>query len=182
MAFNINDFMGKYKDFSRSYLFYCKILGGPAGLLPTEHAYLVDSTSLPAQTIDPLTTNWQGHAYKIAGNSTYADFTITFKSDVAHTLRRGFLSWTNTIHNPVTNVHGTPGETGGYFSTVVLEQLNTIGDVIQTYNLVGAWPSSVGEMALAYGTKELQTFSVTFNYQYHTISGVNPVTIKNTGM
>jgi hypothetical protein len=41
---------------------------------------------------------------------------------------------------------------------------------IMTYNLIKAWPSSVGELALDYGSQDVATFDVTFAYQYHKIS------------
>jgi hypothetical protein len=172
MGFNLDDLMGQYKDYARSYLFYCKVLAAPVGaLVSMEHHYLVNSTQLPQQNIDQADVNWQGNIYKLATTNTFDDFTVTFRSDAAHDLRRNFLSWMSQIHNPVDNVHGDPGQ-GGYFGTVSLDQLDKEGSPIMTYTLIGAWPKIVGELSLAYDSKEVATFDVTFAYQYHTVDDV----------
>jgi len=167
MGFNIDSMIGAYKDFARGYLFYARVNAPVA--IDSNHPYLVNSTSLPAQTIEPITTNWQGTEYKAGGTNTFAEFTITFKSDVANQIRRSFLIWMEKIHNPVTNVHGVPSE---YFGQVDLTQLNTSGDAIMSYSLINAWPSGVTEIGLDYSNKAWSTFDVSFTYQYHVVDAV----------
>ncbi len=167
MGFRLDDMIGQYKDFARGYLFYANVTS-PVDIDPN-HPYLVQATTLPAQTIEPITTQWQGNEYKIGGTNTFADFTITFKSDVAQALRASFLNWMQDIHDPVSNVHGTPSE---YFGQVGLTHINVNDEEIMTYNLINAWPTLVGELTLDYGTKEISTFDVTFAYQYHTVNEI----------
>ena len=62
-SFNLDGFMNKVKDYSRPYLFYCKIFNSP---LSGDHVYLVKSTKLPAQTITKTEADWQGNKYKLA--------------------------------------------------------------------------------------------------------------------
>lgn len=172
MGFNLDDLMGQYKDYMRAYLFYCKILAAPIGsLVSMNHHYLVNSATLPPQNIEEIPVNWQGNIYKLASTNVFDDYAVTFRSDAAHELRRNFLRWSAAIHNPVTNVHGNPGP-GGYFGTVALDHLNKDGEPQMTYNLIGAWPKTVTEVSLAYDSKEIATFDVTFAYQYHTVDDV----------
>lgn len=171
MGFNLDSMVGSYKDFARGYLFYAKVTGGGVSF-DSKHPYLVNSTVLPAQAIEPITTNWQGNEYKIGGVNTFSDFTITFKSDVKNDLRTKFLEWTKEIHNPTTNVHGNPDK---YFGQVDLTQLDVEGKPIMSYSLINAWPSSVGEMTLDYSSKEISTFDVVFTYQYHTVDSLYSV-------
>lgn len=91
----------------------------------------------------------------------------------------------NIIHNPETNVHGAPTEVGGnvpvggvpYFGRVVLEHLGEAGQTIMKYGLVGAFPSTVGELTLDYSARDVAVFTVTFTYQHHVtgpeVRGVN---------
>ena len=167
MGFNLDSMIGAYKDFARGYLFYARI-NGPVEI-GKDHPYLVQSTTLPTQTIEPITTNWQGNEYKIGGVNTFGDFSITFKSDVTQNIRTNFLKWMEMIHNPVTNIHGKPDE---YFGTIDLTQINTEGNEIMSYSLINAWPSSVGEITLGYESKEISTFDVTFAYQYHVVDKI----------
>lgn len=168
MGFNLDSMMGAYKDFARGYLFYARI-SSPATAFNQKHPYLVQSTTLPAQSIEPITSNWQGNEYKIGGVNTFADFSITFKSDTAQELRTSFLTWMKKVHDPVSNVHGKPD---GYFGQVDLTQIDTEGKKVMSYSLINAWPSGVGEITLGYESKEISTFDVTFAYQYHVVDGI----------
>lgn len=175
MGFNLDDMIGKYKDFARGYLFYANVTSPVS--IDGDHPYLVNSTSLPVQTLETTSTNWQGNEYKFATVNTFDTFEITFKSDVSQGLRRNFLSWMKMIHDPVSNNHGFPGD---YFGQVDLTQLNTSGDGVMSYSLINAFPSSVGEVSLDYGTREVSTFSVTFTYQYHVVDDIYDGTVNAT--
>lgn len=176
MGFRLDDMIGKYKDFARGYLFYANVTGPVP--IDADHPYLVNAANLPAQSIEPITTNWQGNEYKIGGTNTFAEFTLTFKADVGQDLRTSFLQWMQQVHDPVSNVHGIPSD---YFGTVMLTQINTQGEAVMSYNLVNAWPSGVGEVSLDYGNKEISTFDVTFTYQYHVVDDIfdNSTTTTN---
>lgn len=169
MGFKLDDMMGKYRDFARGYLFYAQVTP-PGGIdIQQDHPYLVKSASLPKQTIEVSEVDWQGNKYKFANTSTFDTLAITFRSDVAQSLRREFLLWMQKIHDPVSNIHGTPSS---YQGTIDLTQLNTQGQPIMSYKLVNAFPSDVAEIGLDYGTKDPSEFAVTFTYQYHVVDTV----------
>jgi len=169
MGFKLDDMIGKYRDFARGYLYYAQVTP-PGGIgIQQDHPYLVKSTSLPKQTIDVSEADWQGNKYKFANTSTFDTFTITFRSDVAQQLRREFLMWMQKIHDPVSNVHGTPAS---YMGQVDMTQLDGQGAPIMSYKLVNAFPSDVAEIGLDYSSKDPSEFAVTFTYQYHVVDSV----------
>ena len=162
MGFNLDDMIGKYKDFARGYLFYARV-NAPFGI-EADHPYLVSSARLPTQTIEALNTQWQGNQYNFGGVTTFESFDITFKCDTAQILRHDFLVWMQQIHDPVSNVHGNPAE---YMGQIDLTQLSGSGDPVMSYSLIRAFPTSVGEVTLDYTNKEISSFTVSFTYQYH---------------
>lgn len=177
MGFSIDHLVGVYKDFARGYLFYAEVVwpvGLAVGGIPT-HQFLVSSTQLPPNTIDTTEVNWQGMKYNVPTTQTFENHTITFKSDHGQELRKSFLRWMKGMHDPVTNtqVLSTGGQTLGYAGVVKLTQLDGNQQPVMTYNLINAFPVSVGEIALDYGTKEISTFNVDFSYQYHVASDVD---------
>ena len=169
--FNLDGFKSKYRNFARSYLFECKI----NGFATVNHEYLVKSTKLPEQTFEEIVADLQGNDFKIAGNTKIADFTIDFIVDQKAVLRKDFLKWSKDIHNTETNAHGEPSSSG-YFKDITLKHIEKIikktskGVPSITYELIGAWPKTIGEVNLDYSSKEFATFSVTFAYQYHITS------------
>jgi len=162
--FGLNGFMSMYDDYSRAYLFQCKIhhLGGKYFI--QDHEYLVKSTKLPETTIGELETDWQGNKYKIASTEEYADFTVSFKMDKYDDIRYRFTDWARDIHDTESGTHGNPMD---YMSDITLKHLSGNGSPIMIYTLVGAWPKSIGEVSLDYSSKEIASFDVTFTYQYH---------------
>ncbi len=170
-GFALQDFMSKGRDFSRGYLFYVSITpegGGPYG--PEEIKYLVKSTNLPSSTITVAETNWQGNTYKLGTTQEFSDWTVSFLCDPNDDIRKTFFNWSTKTHNVETNIHGAPGiGTDGYLREIKVTHIHHNMDSvpIMGYKLIGAWPSVVGELSLDYSAKDMATFDVTFQYQYH---------------
>jgi hypothetical protein len=180
MAFNIDAMTGKYSDWMRNYLFYCKVVGVPAGVdLDSNHPYLVTSANMPTQNIGQAEAVYQGNTYKVGTTTEFEDYTITFRADTEHKLRKEFLKWANLVHNPVTNVHGTPVT---YHGEIALDHIGTDGQPKMKYKFVKVWVKTVGEVTLDYTNKEFTTFPVTFAYQYHTVDDVAGQTGGGTGL
>lgn len=162
---NINSYVAIASDYARNYLFYAAV---SIPILPyfstAHHSFLVSSASLPASNIEEMTTDWQGMTYKLGATQTFEDYTLTFKCDDAQILRSQFVTWTNLIHNPATNLHGIPRT---YMGKVGLTQINPQNIPIMSYDLLYAWPKTVGEITLEHSSKEISTFDVTFSYLYH---------------
>jgi len=162
-GFSLDEFMSANADFARGYTFYVDF--GVNSYLDVNTRFLVKSSSLPVGTISPIETNWQGNIYKLGSTQEFTDFTVSFNADTEGLLRTNFTSWQQDVHNPETNKHGNPND---YMIDMQVQHLSHItGDVMQEYKLVKAFPSSVGELALDYASKEIATFDVTFSYQRH---------------
>ena len=63
-----------------------------------ELAFLCKATQLPAMTIPSFTVPFRGRQIKIAGDRTYADWTITVLNDTNFKLRNAFERWSNGIN------------------------------------------------------------------------------------
>ena len=166
-GFHVNDLKSNTTTYARGYLFYVTFTSAPpAGDLTSDPTpYLVRSSSLPESTIDPIEVPWQGQMYKIGSTHTFAEWTCTFNTDISANIRRNFLTWMQSIHNPATNVQGAPAD---YQGEANLELLDTQGNPIMTYTLHQLWPSSIGALELAHDSKDVAQFDVTFNYNWHT--------------
>ena len=162
--FDINSFMANYSNGARQYLFYI-LLDNPMGSLGMDRtSYLVRSSSIPEWTIEPITTNWQGNEYKQGSTHTFGDWTVEFNVDARSKVHDDFEAWQSLIHDPTSNMHGDPLS---YMRNQTIQLLDGFGDKIKERTLIAAWPSTVGEIALDYGTKDVANFSVTFSYQYY---------------
>ena len=91
-------------------------------------------------------------------------YQITFRADGDNAIRTVFENWSRSIFDDETS-------TGAYRlyanSTVSLSQLNANLDVVRVYQLVGAWPITVGELVYnTTGNGEVVEFQATLAYQY----------------
>jgi len=161
MTLPIDELIDNVEDVARQCLFL--LTPKSPGGLPGNVSYLVSSSTVPAHTIDPIELNWQGQIAKYGSTHTWDDWTVTFKVDKNAEIHKSFVKWSNKIHHPETGVHGAPSD---YMEDQKVEMLDGDGNPISSFNLIKAWPSSVGEITLDYSAKEAATFDVTFAFQY----------------
>jgi len=158
-------------NFARAYLFYARIVNAPIEI-PESQKYLVRSTSMPESTIEAIEVPFQGMVYKMGSTHTFSEWECTFNADNGMKLRQAFVNWQTAVHDPKTNTHGNPED---YFGQIEIEMLTPFQDFSGTDStgtykstLFNAWPSSVGAIDLAYDSKDVAQFSVTFTYNWHT--------------
>ena len=166
MAFDINSFKANFQDRARGYLFYIMLNIPGASLSTDQTRFLVKSSAVPESTIDVAEISWQGMVYKLPTTHTYSDWTVTFAVDSSQDLYNDFMNWQKMIHDPKTNIQGSPES---YMQDQEVWLLDTSGQVSKRIKLVNAWPSGLGEVTLDYSSKETQEFAVTFTYMYHEI-------------
>jgi len=130
-----------------------------------ELAFLCKVTQLPAMTVGMVTVPFRGRQIKIAGDRTFADWTITVINDTNFKLRNAFERWQNGINN-MTDGEGLTNP-ADYQVDAFVDQLDRNGATIKSYTLRGAYPIDVAQIELDYGNNDtIEEFQVTFNYQY----------------
>ena len=130
-----------------------------------ELAFLCKITQLPAMTVGMITVPFRGRQIKIAGDRTFADWTITVINDTNFKLRNAFERWSNGINN-ATDGEGLTNP-ADYQVDAFVDQLDRNGATLKSYTLRGAYPIEVGQIELDYGNNDtIEEFQVTFNYQY----------------
>ena len=130
-----------------------------------ELAFLCSATSLPDMTIGVVNVPFRGRQIKIAGDRTFADWSITVLNDTNFKLRNAFERWQNGINNMSDN-EGLSNPVD-YQVDAFVDQLDRNGNTLKSYTLRGAFPTEVAAIDLNFGTNdEVETFGVTFQYQY----------------
>jgi hypothetical protein len=116
-------------------------------------------------TVGMVTVPFRGRQIKIAGDRTFADWTITVINDTNFKLRNAFERWSNGINN-MTDGEGLTNP-ADYQVDAFVDQLDRNGATLKSYTLRGAYPMEVAAIELDYGNNDtIEEFQVTFNYQY----------------
>jgi len=175
----LESFKGVLFDICRPNRFTVNITGNETIEFDEGDYYFVKGASLPGKTMGEIELNWQGHKYKILGDPTFSDVTITFWNDESsdseeQSVRSKFEDWLAIASDDVPNVRGNHED---YKCTVTISQLNGNGDVVKEYNLIYAHPKELSAIELSMdSTDAVEEFTVVFSYSYLEISEFdNPV-------
>ena len=140
------------------------------------------ASSLPASTVAEVPVPFRGRILKVAGDRTFADWTITVINDEDFLLRTAFEKWMNAMSNLVDGTGAT--NPSSYMSDAFVKQLgrSKVGNqtaqdygessVLRSYRFYDIFPTEVSAIDLSYETTDtIEQFDVTFQMQYFTVSG-----------
>lgn len=129
-----------------------------------ELSYFVKSASVPTRDVGQVEVNYQGMKMKLAGDPTFGDWSCTVILDKNYKSRTTFEQWQTLVFETISNTRGTQL---AYKHKIKVEQLNGNNEVVATYDLIGAWPNSLGEIAFAQDSNDaIGEFTVNFTYDY----------------
>lgn len=161
MPFNIQNFREALNfDGARPNLFEVRIPD-----LSEDFSLMCKAAQIPGATIGTVEVPYFGRAVKLAGNRTFADWTITVINDEDYSIRHAFTEWMARINGHETNVAG--GLANDYFADVEVIQYGKDGDAKQSFKLIGAFPTDLSAIELDWGSNDaIEEYQVTFAYQY----------------
>jgi hypothetical protein len=142
-------------------------VGGSQTAFSTNMGLLCKSAAVPGFTIGVIEVPFRaGRRIKIAGDRTFADWTVTIINDENHTMRNAFNAWVNYVST--SNYDSTSKSTAtDYYSTIKIKHLKADGSVSRQYLLTDAYPTDVGALDLSFdSTDTLSEFTVNFQYHY----------------
>ena len=166
---NINDFKARLKgggaranQFKVTLPFpgYSAVGGETADL-----AFLCNATSIPGQNLTAVPVNFRGRILNLVGDRTFNPWSITVLNDTDFLIYRGLERWMNGMNNMTDNEGLT--NPNDYQVDGFIDHLDRDGNSIKQYVFRGAFPTTLGDIALDYGTNNaIESFDVTLSYQY----------------
>jgi hypothetical protein len=169
MAFNINEIRSQLTfGGARQNLFKVDIQNLGNGSADFKVPFMVQAAELPASTLTPISVPYFGRALKLAGDRTFAPWTVTIINDEDFLIRNAMEEWSNKINRLQRNVR----EIGRYKSQAQVTQYGKDGSILRVYQFDGIFPTEIGNIALGWADdNNIETFPVTFEYDYWTVSG-----------
>jgi hypothetical protein len=129
-------------------------------------SFMCKGASLPASEISSLPIKFRGREIKLSGERTFSPWSITIINDGGLKVRAAFERWMDGINSHEGNIG--KNSTADYMADMIVEQLDKEGTPVKTYNIKGAWPSNLAEVALSYDDSNVTESTVTLEYQYWT--------------
>ena len=144
--------------------------------------FLCKAAQMPAQTIANIDVPFRGRIFKVAGDRTIENWSITVINDEDFLFRNAFEEWTQQIANLEDNLGST--NPSSYMVNAKVYQLgrgstrqstNNSGDtnvVLKEYEFVAIFPISVGSIDLSYDSSDtIEDYTVEFAVQSIRVNG-----------
>ena len=171
---------------ARPNLFEVELTGLPTSVaLPWQaerFGFLCKAAQMPAQTIANIDVPFRGRIFKVAGDRTIENWSITIINDEDFLFRNAFEEWTQQIANLDDNMGST--NPASYMVNAKVYQLgrgstqasqNNGGStnvVLKEYEFIDIFPVSVGSIDLSYdSTDTIEEYTVEFAVQSYRVKG-----------
>lgn len=145
------------------------------GNLTTEDfSFLCKAAQLPGSTVGLIEIPFMaGRRYKVAGDRTFAEWTTTILNDKNQKVRQliediqkkyAVINYEETFSKEIDD-----NSLASQYSTMLVDQLDQMGNVVNTYQLEHCWPSDISTIDLSYDTTDtIEEFTVTWSFDYFT--------------
>ena len=171
---------------ARSNLFEVELTTLPSSVtLPWQaerFSFLCKAAQMPAMTIANIDVPFRGRIFKVAGDRTIENWSITVINDEDFLFRNAFEEWTQQIANLEDNMGST--NPSSYMVNAKVYQLgrgstrqstNNSGDtnvVLKEYEFVDIFPISVGSIDVSYDSSDtIEEYTVEFAVQSIRVNG-----------
>ena len=138
------------------------------GGVPAENlAFMCKAAALPAQNVASIDVPFRGRQFKVAGDRTIDNWTITVINDENFAIRNAMERWSQSIVDLATN-QGQIAPTNYMSSADVFQYSRQKGDgesvgVLKQYRFIDIFPITVGDIALSYESGDtIEEFDVEF--------------------
>jgi hypothetical protein len=130
-------------------------------------SFLCKTAELPESTVSQIEIPYFGRRIKVAGERSFADWSVSVLNDEDFSVRSMFETWSNALNRLVSNVRDPGVSQEEYKVDLEVIQYGKDGTEIRSYKLVGAFPTSIGSIGLNWDSANaVEEFNVTFAYDY----------------
>ena len=174
MAFNINEIKSQLTfGGAKASLFQVAISNPINGAGDLKTPFMVQAAQIPEATLGTIEVPYFGRKIKIAGDRTFAEWTVTIINDEDFLIRNAMENWMASINSHEGNVtQAGTASASEYKAQAQITQFSKTGGPLRTYNFNGLFPTSVGAITMDWSTTDaIETFDVTFQYDWWNVSG-----------
>lgn len=175
MAFNINEMRSNLTfGGAKASLFEVQITSLPGQTeADAKIPFMVQAASLPESTLGIIEVPYFGRKIKIAGDRTFAEWTVTVINDEDFAVRNLMENWMSRINTHVGNLRSFPTSADSeYKSQAKITQYSKTGSILKVYNFTGIFPTTVAPITMDWNTTDdIERFDVTFQYDWWEVDG-----------
>lgn len=176
MAFTINDIRSQLAlGGARPSLFQVTITNPVSQIADLKVPFLTVRAQIPASSLGTIQVPYFGRKIKIAGDRSFAPWTVTVINDEDFLIRNAMEQWNNSINSYEGNINQLgSGAPALYKSQATVTHFGKAGEILRVYQFNGLYPAEVSPITLDWNIQDqLEEFDVTFEYDsFEVIGGV----------
>jgi len=171
MAFNINEIKSQLTfGGAKASLFSVQLTNPVNSAGDLKSPFMVQAAQIPAATLGVIEVPYFGRKVKIAGDRTFAEWTVTVINTEEFGVRNSLEQWMNAINQHNLNTQQFASNSlAAYKSNAFVEHYGKDGQgsVIARYEFRGLFPTELGAVELSWDANDqLEEFTATFAYDY----------------
>lgn len=174
MAFNINEIKSQLLfGGARQSLFQVQFNNPANSIANVKLPFMARAASIPEARLGNITVPYFGRKINLAGDRTFADWSVTVINDEDFLVRNAMEEWSNRINSFQGNIRSFGSASPLlYKSDATVTQFSKTGVPIREYTFHGIYPADVSNIDLDWdATDRIEEFRVTFLYDYWDVSG-----------
>ena len=171
MAFDISAFRAQLQgDGARPNLFQIT-MPFPAIVSPgnaqQKLTFMARASQLPGSSLGITPIYYFGREIKLAGNRTFADWSITVINDTDFVVRNAFERWMAAINGHISNLRvPSMSNLTGYSVNPSVAQYSMQNQIIKTYDFQGVWPNDIAPIDLDWSSNDsIEEFTISLVVQ-----------------
>ena len=174
MAFNINEIKAQLTlGGARPSLFQVTLTNPVNSSADFKLPFMCQAAQMPASTLGTIEVPYFGRKIKIAGDRTFAEWTVTIIQDEDFAIRNAMEEWSGSINSLLGNLRSFGSASPSlYKANANVTHFGKTGLPLRTYTFNGLFPTEISPIDLDWNTTDtLELFTVTFQYDHWEVSG-----------
>jgi len=171
MTFSVNDIKSNLTGGgARQSLFSVQFNNPGNPLADRKMPFMIKASSIPEARLGNIQVPYFGRKINLAGDRTYADWTVTVINDEDFLVRNAMEDWSNKINSFQGNLRTIAGGSSSplaYKADATVTQYSKTGAAIRQYTFHGIYPADISAIDLDWNTTDqIEEFRVTFMYDW----------------
>jgi len=174
MAFSVNEIRSQLTfGGARNTLFQVQFQNPANSVADIKLPFMVRTAQIPSSDLGLIEVPYFGRKIKLAGDRTFADWTVTVINDEDFLIRNAMEQWSNQINSLRGNLRTFGASSPSlYKANAQVTQFSKTGIPIRIYTFNGIFPTAIAPIDLDWNAVDtIEEFSVTFQYDWWEVSG-----------
>lgn len=129
----------------------------------TIEAYTVKAANRPTIQFEKVTMDHINVKRHLKGKGEWQDITVTLYDPIVPSAAQAVMDWIRLSHESIT---GRDGYADFYKKDIDIFMLGPVGDKVEQWKLIGAFPTQVNFGDLDASSNEVATVTMTLTYDY----------------